>query len=468
MKGLLPSVLVLAVAGPTSAVEPSDVAARIVGAALVRSRAYDTLAHLTDRIGPRLSGSSGLESAVRWTAAEMERNGADRAWTDKVMVPHWVRGAERARIVAPVEQTMHAVALGGSVPTPEEGITAEVIEAETYDELHALGATVKGKIVLYSKRMVRNGGEKDGYGAAVRYRSSGAVEAAKLGAVGALLRSVGTATFRLPHTGMTSYDEQVPKIPFAAIADEDADLIHRLLQSGNPVRVQLVLGCAILPDSESANVIADFRGRDKADEIVVIGAHLDSWDLGTGAIDDGAGVAIVMETMRLLKSLDLRPRRTIRAVLFTNEENGLRGGRAYAEAHRDELPGHVAAIESDSGGAKPLGFGVSAGTGGDAAVRAIAANLKSIGADEVTVGGGGADISPMRPAGVPQIGLRQDATRYFDYHHTAADTLDKVDPHELAMNVAALAVLAYSLAERDETLPRIEPAPAENHTPARP
>jgi hypothetical protein len=272
-----------------------------------------------------------------------------------------------------------------------------------------------------------------------------------------LLRSLGTASFRIPHTGAMTYDDKTPRIPAAAIAAEDAELIHRLLASGIPVRAGFTLGCRTLPDVESANVVGELRGSGSPGEIVLIGAHLDSWDLASGAIDDGAGVAIVMESMRLLKSLGLAPRRTIRAVLFTNEENGLRGGKAYAEAHKEDWSRHVAAIESDSGGARPTGFSVKAGPGGVATVAYLASELAGIGAASVTKGGGGADIGPLGAGSVPLLGLRQEGTRYFDYHHTAADTLDKVDPRELDLNVEAMAVMAWELASMDGTLARPEP-----------
>jgi len=440
------------------AADGAGVAGRIVGAALVEGRPYEKLAYLSDRIGARLSGSPQLEKAVQWTAEEFRRDGLEKVWTEKVMVPRWVRGEETGRILAPVQHELALTALGMSVPTPDEGITAEVVEVSEFEELHALGeAQVRGKIVLYNKPIFREGGRERGYGSAVGLRHAGAIEAAKLGGVATLIRSLGTADFRLPHTGSMGYEEGVPRIPSAAITAEDADLIHRLLASGEPVKAQLRLGCRNLPDAESANVIADLPGRERPDEIVLIGAHLDSWDLGTGAIDDGAGVVIVMETMRLLEAHGLIPRRTIRAVLFTNEENGLRGGRAYAENHKDELDRHVAAIESDAGSGAPLGFRVSAGPGGEDLVREIASHLGVIHASQVRTPGGGADISPMRSAGVPQIGMWQDTTHYFDYHHTAADTLDKVDPEDLRRNVAAMALLAYMLAESEEPLPRLPP-----------
>jgi len=447
---------------PMSASAGDDVvAAKITGAALVSSRAYETAAHLSDRIGPRLSGSEELERAVRYTTERFRAYGADRVWTEPVKVPHWVRGSESGQIQAPVVAPLHLTALGGSVPTPAGGVAGDVAEFASLDELKASGEKARGKIVLLNRDMARDSVAMSGYGEVSPMRRDGAAESAKLGAVAVLVRSLGTAAFQLPHTGAFKYDEAVPKIPAAAVTEEDADRIHRLLAAGDTVRVRFELGCRTLPDADSANVLADLRGREKPDEVVVIGAHLDSWDLGTGAIDDAAGVAIVMETLRILKSLDLIPRRTIRAVLFTNEENGLAGGKAYAKAHAEEMPKHVAAIEADSGAANPLGFTFSAGAGADATLKSIAAQLAAIGADRVETGGGGADISPMKKHGVPQIGLWQDTTEYFDWHHTAADTLDKIDRRELDRNVAAMAVLAFFLADSEEPLPRYVPTPEE-------
>lgn len=436
---------------PPSAPAPE----RLMETALTGSKAFDTLAHLCDRIGPRLSGSPQLEKAIAWTAEAMKGDGLDRVWTEPVMVPHWVRGAETGRILAPVEHPMAVMALGMSDATPEGGVTAEVLEVSSLEEVRALGDRAKGKIVLYNKEIFPNGGEERGYGSAARLRHRGAVEAAKVGAVGMLIRSLATADFRLPHTGSMGYEEGVPRIPAAAVAPEDAELIHRLLAAGDPVRVTFTLGCKNLPDAPSANVLGEIRGREKPEEVVVIGGHLDSWDVGCGAHDDGAGIAIVMDAMRIIRESGLRPRRTIRAVLFTNEENGLRGGKDYAERHAAELATHVAAIESDGGGFRPLGFGVTAGAGAVEIVRKLASPLARIEADKVEDGGGGADISPMKQSGVPQMNLRQDSTRYFDYHHTMADTLDKVDPHELAMNVAAMAVMAYGIADMEGTLARV-------------
>lgn len=449
-------------AAPAIAAEP-DAVQRIIDAGLRSDGAYRKLAWLSDRIGPRLSGSQNLEKAVRWCKEEMTRDHLDDVHTEKVMVPHWVRGEASGKILAPAEHPMALLALGMSDGTPSEGITAGVVEVASLEEAKALGDKAKGKIVLFNKRIYANGGADRGYGSAVELRYKGAVEAAKVGAVGMLIRSLATADLRLPHTGGMAYEDGVPRIPAAAISPEDAELIHRFLAAGEAVRVTFTLSCKNLPDAESANVIGDVNGSVAPEEIVVIGGHLDSWDVGTGAQDDGAGIAITMEAMRLIRSLGLKPKRTIRAVLFTNEENGLRGGKAYAEVHKNELAEHVAAIESDSGGARPLGFGVSAGAGSVEIVTKLAAPLAAFAADDVRDGGGGADISPMGDsAGVPQLGLRQDSTRYFDIHHTMADTLDKVDPHDLAMNATAMAVMAWQLANLDPPLGRYVPTKTEN------
>jgi len=451
------SLLLLAFAallpGRTAADEAA--AGRILGAALTESRAYAKLTHLTDRIGHRLSGSEGLEKAVTWTAAEFKRDGVDRVWTESVMVPHWVRGPESARIVLPVDREIPVLTLGGSVGTPDGGLSAEVIVVESIAELEEAGIAAHGKIVLFNKAMQAGFGAEVGYGSVVGMRTRGASEAARLGAVGMLIRSLGTADFRLPHTGALRYADDAPRIPAAAISAEDAELIRRLSDAGDDVRVRLNLGALQLPDAESANVIAELPGRELPEEIVLIGAHLDSWDVGHGAHDDGTGCVVVMETLRLLRKLGLEPRRTIRAVLFTNEENGLRGATDYAERHADDH--HVVAIEMDGGGFSPLGFGITAGPGGVEMIEAISKQLEGIGASQVFPRGGGADISPLRKKGVPVMGLVVEPTRYFDYHHSEADTLDKVDRRELDRNVAAMTVMAWSLAELDGTLPESLP-----------
>jgi hypothetical protein len=432
-----------------------DASGRILGAALTDSRAYQKLAYLTDRIGHRLSGSEALERAVAWAVAEFKRDGIERVWTEPVMVPHWVRGHESVSILLPVEREVAVLTLGGSVGTEPGGLQADVLLVESLDQLDQAGAAAAGKIVLFNKPMTVGSDSESPYGSVVRMRAGGPSAAARLGAVGMLIRSLGTADYRLPHTGALRYEDGAPRIPAAAISAEDAELIRRLIESGDTVRVRMDLGATQEPDAESANVIADLPGRELPDEIVLIGAHLDSWDVGHGAHDDGAGCVIVMETLRLLKRHGLIPRRTIRAVLYTNEENGLRGAKNYAERHASE--NHVAAIESDGGGAAPLGFGVSAGPGGLELIEPIVAELQGLGAGRVFPHGGGADIGPLKDLGVPVLGLVQDTTKYFDYHHTKADTLDKIDPHALNRNVAAMMLMAYALAEHRATLPRLEP-----------
>ena len=428
----------------------------LLGGALGGSRAQAKLAHLSDRIGHRLSGSPALELAVRYTAEQLRRDGVPHVWTERVLVPHWERGTEAGRIVAPVERRLAMLTLGGSVGTPPGGVEAEVLVVDSLDQLDAAGEAARGKIVLFDKAIGAGFDANPGYGTVAPLRTKGPSAAARRGSVATMIRSLGTADFRLPHTGALKYEDDAPQIPAVAIAAEDAMLIRRLIEAGDAVRVRLELGARTLPDAESANVLAEIRGRERPQEIVLLGAHLDSWDVGQGALDDGAGCAIVMETMRLLARLDPAPRRTVRAVLFTNEENGLRGGKDYALRHGDEL--HVAAIESDSGGAAPTGFGVTAGAGGVELVTELAAPLRAVGATRIVAGGGGADISPLRERGVPVLSLIQDTTHYFDYHHTEADTLDKVQPADLDRNVAALAVLAYGLAEQEATLAPVDPA----------
>jgi len=433
-----------------------EAARRIIEAEMREGQVYDLLVDLCDTAGHRLSGSAGADRAVRWGLQTFEEMGfATRRHS--VMVPKWVRGEpERVELTAPYELSMAALALGGSIDTPENGIEAEVLLVEDAAELKRRASEARGRIVLFNKRMGPDGqGGYVSYGQAVGQRTRGAIEAAKVGAVASLIRSVGTADWRLPHTGTMRYEEGVKKIPHAAISTEDANLVERLIGEGEPVRIRMRLDCRSLGEVPSANVIGEFRGREKPHEVVVIGGHLDSWDVGQGAHDDGVGVVSCIEAIRLLKSLGLQPRRTIRVILFMNEENGVAGGRAYAKDFEEELPFHVAAVEMDSGGFQPLGFGVSAGDGGVELMQMLSPWLRGIEAPSITAGGGGVDIGPMRAFGVPIIGLKNDTTHYFDYHHTPADTPDKVNPIELKRCAAAMAVMAYTLAEMEEKLPRL-------------
>jgi carboxypeptidase Q len=430
---------------------------RLVRAARETNGAYETIRSLTDTVGPRLSGSLADARAVAWAQAMLKAQGFANVHAEAVTVPHWERGEESGELVVPAPMRLALCALGGSVATPAGGLEADVVEAQSLEEIDALGEKAKGKIVFVWKVMERRS-DGSGYGATVSIRGGAASRAAKVGAVGVLIRSVGTSNARFPHTGSLRYDESVPKIPAAALAIPDADQLHRLLASGAKVRVRIHLGSRTLPDAASANVIGEIPGREKPEEIVLLGGHLDSWDLGTGAVDDGAGLGIVIEAARLIGQLPRRPRRTLRVVAFANEENGLAGGRAYAGAHAAELPRHVAAIESDSGAGRVSGFAWTAGPSAEPYLATVAAILKPFGVGDVKKGGGGADIGTLRAAGVPLFSPIQDSSRYFDLHHSADDTFDKIDREELNTGVAAMAALAYALAEAEAPLERIPEA----------
>jgi carboxypeptidase Q len=425
-----------------------EAAARLIGEALASTRAWDRLAFLTDTFGHRLAGSASLDRTIRWAVDEMKRDGLDNVRGEKVMVPHWVRGRESADIVEPVAHRLAMLGLGNSVGTPEAGLRAPVLVVRSFDELDARKAEVPGRMVLFNVPYT-------GYGETVRYRSTGASRAAALGAVAMLLRSVGNPGLRTPHTGALAYSDDAPKIPAAALALEDADRLQRMQDRGTVPVVHLMMEARMLPDAESANVVAEVRGRERPEEVVVIGCHLDSWDVGTGATDDGGGCVAVWEVLRIVKQLGLRPRRTLRAVLFTNEENGLRGGLAYRDQHTAELADHVLMIESDAGVFRPLGVGFSGNDQARAMVRDIATLLEGIGATRVGPSGGGADIGPSVTAGsIPAMSLDVDGSTYFTIHHTDADTIDKIDPRDLAKCVATLAVMSYVVADAAQRLGR--------------
>lgn len=428
--------------------EYQQVANRIIAAALADSAAWNKLAELTDGFGNRLSGSESLEHAIDWIIDRMKREGLDNVRGEPVMVPKWVRGHEKAELLQPRYLNMPMLGLGMSVGTPKGGIQAEVLVVTSFADLKSRGAEARGKIVLYDVPFTN-------YGQTVAYRGNGANEASRLGAVGVLIRALGPYGMRTPHTGaMQPYDTTIARIPAAAISMEDAAMLHRMQDRGQKIVVRLEMEAQLLPDAPSRNVMGEMVGREKPDEVVVFGGHIDSWDVGTGAMDDGGGVVIAWEAVRLLKQLGLRPRRTIRAVGWTNEENGGRGGAAYRDAHRNELAKHIAAIESDGGTFKFRGFGFSGTDSAYAVVNQISRLLKPLGADSATVGGGGADIGPIMALGVPGLSHNVDGTRYFWYHHTEADNVDKIDPREFAENVAAMAIMAYVLADLPNPLPR--------------
>jgi carboxypeptidase Q len=433
-------------------------------AALNSGYAYRQVTHLANNIGPRLSGSAQSVKAIEYVANELKAIGCE-VQLEKVMVPHWVRGEETAALIqfpgqAPgTTQKIVLCALGPSVATPANGITAEVIAVRNFDELKSLPRDkVAGKIVLFNypfdKQMAAEGRSGDAYGEAVVYRSKGPSAAARQGAIACLIRSVGAADYRLPHTGMTDYAKDAPKIPAGALTAEDADLIVDLLRQG-PVKMKLVLRPQQLPDVESYNVIGDIKGSEHPEEVIIVSGHLDSWDLGTGAIDDGAGVAVSMEAANLIQKLRLKPKRTIRVIAWMNEENGEAGSKQYAKDHEKEISTHFAAMETDGGAGHPIGVNIKANAEVKKMFAPIGAILQESGAGILDrVEHCGADIEPLEKAGVPAFSPIQDNRFYFNYHHTAADTLDKIVPKELAENSAVVAVVAYALANMERPLPR--------------
>jgi len=420
---------------------------RIIDAAVGDSSAWNRLAEMTEKFGNRLSGTPALERAIDWILAKMNEDGLQNVRFDSVKVPVWVRGAESAELVSPRPQTLPMLGLGGSIATPPGGITGDVLVVSSFSDLTAKAAQARGKIVLFDVPFTN-------YGETVQYRGRGAIAAAQVGAVAALVRSVTPYSQRTPHTGAMSYDSTVRRIPAAAITVEDAQMLHRMQDRGERIRVKLTMSARTLPDAPSRNPMGEIVGSEKPDEIVVFGGHIDSWDVGRGAMDDGGGVVVAWEALKLLKRLGLTPRRTIRVVGWTNEENGGRGGQAYRDAHKDELEKHVLAIESDGGVFKPQGFGFSGSDTAFETVKQIGTLLDRIESGGIVKGGGGSDIAPIMALGVPGLSLTVDGTRYFWYHHTEADTIDKLDPREMALCVATMAVMAYVVADMPEALPR--------------
>ncbi len=440
---------------PNLAEQYRDTATKLIDAALIDHDGLDKLSYLCDRIGNRLSGSAGLEKAVAWAATQMKADGLVNVATPLVRVPHWVRGNESAALLEPVSRPLTMLGLGGSVATPKKGITAEVLPVSNFEELEKKGReAVQGKIVLFNVPY-------EGYGRTVAYRTSGASRSARLGALAVLVRSVTPISLQTPHTGALEYSPGAPRIPAAAVTIEDATLIQRLVDAGNTVKVHLEMEARTLPDADSANVVGEIPGSEKPEEIVVIGGHIDSWDVGAGAQDDGSGIITCLEAAHLIVKLGLHPRRTLRVVFWTNEENGGAGGLAYREWVGDQAANHVAAIEMDGGAEKPTGFGIS-GRGDAQAllgkVRDIGKLLEKIDAGSIQPGGGGADIAPLMKDGVPGLAVRTVGTHYFDWHHSPADTADKVKPEDLRANIAAIAVMAFILADMPESLRQPPPA----------
>jgi hypothetical protein len=477
-----------------TAADYESVAQQIITATLAGNSAYAKLEELCDGIGNRLSGSEALTRALDWAVHTFEKDGQENVHQEPVMVPRWVRGSESLVMLEPRAHTIVLLGLGGSVGTPPEGITGEVVVVRDEAELEALGDGAKDKIVLFNNPMPPYDPEKgSGYGTAVRFRGNGARLAAGKGAVACLIRSVTATSLRSPHTGAMRYGDAARKIPAAAISIEDAEMIARLTARGQHVVVRLNMEARDEGLVPSANVVAELRGRTHPEEIVVIGGHIDSWDVGQGAQDDGVGSVMCMEALNVLRKLKLTPRRTIRVVLWTNEENGLAGARQYAKDHADELSKHVAAIEADSGCFRPTGFSLELRAPREGEVedpprrapaepattqpyrrsesaepnpqqdRAVSQMLEIVhlleplGSMKVSAGGSGADVGPMRPAGVPLLGFEVEGSKYFDYHHSQADTLDKIDRQDLAQCVAAMAVTAYVLADMPGRLGEPQP-----------
>ena len=425
----------------------TDASLSIISKALSDSTAYNRLSYLCDTFGPRLSGSKNLENAINWILKEMKKDGLVHVQGERVKVPAWIRGEESITLLKPFKKDLTMLGLGGSIATPKAGIVAEVMVVDDFKELDARSKKVKGKIILFNVSF-------ETYGQTVNYRYAGASAAAKHGAVASLIRSIGPWSMNTPHTGVMKYEKNIKKIPHAALTMEDAMMLGRLHDRGEKIILKLEMEAKMAADRWSRNVIGQINGTTYPEEIIVVGGHIDSWDVGQGAHDDGGGCIAAWEAVRLIKELGLKPKRTIRCVMWTNEENGGKGNQAYRDMHMDELKNHVLAIESDGGVFAPEGFGF---TGSDKAreiITDIHQLMKPIQAHTLSKGGRAADVSPLNDEGVPVMSLKVDGSKYFWYHHTNADTFDKVDFYEFNRCVAAMAIMSFIVADLDEPLPR--------------
>jgi len=423
--------------------------------ALKSNLGFELLESLTTEVGARMAGTPQDTLAVEWAVNKFKTLGFDKVWTEPVTFTTWKRGAETAEIVSPYPQSLHITALGDSVSTKKGGVTAELAHFQNLDQLmQSETSEVKGKIVFISNRMerFRNG---QGYGVAVKARRDGAVEAAKKGAIAILIRSIGTDDHRMPHTGMMRYQEGINKIPAAALSNPDADQLERIFNKNKKISIKLDIGAESGGEFTSHNVIGEITGTKNADEYIVMGGHLDSWDLGTGAVDDGAGVSITMAAGALIKNSGVKTRRTIRVILWANEEQGLKGAKAYAAAHEKDLEQHIIGAESDFGAGKIYEFSSLVTEKDFPFMQQMEAMFLPLG---ITRGDNkarpGPDLIPLYAKGMSVFRLAQDGTDYFDLHHTADDTLDKVDPKAIAQNVAAYSVYALMMAQYQSDLAR--------------
>lgn len=420
---------------------------KIISKSLTDSTAYNRLGYMCDTFGPRLSGSKNLENAINWILKEMNNDGLENVKGEKVAVPTWIRGKESATLLSPFMKELSMLGLGGSIATPRGGLKAEVIVVNDWDELESRSNEVPGKIVLFNAPFTS-------YGETVAYRYSGASAAAKHGAVASLIRSIGPWSMNTPHTGVMAYKDDVQKIPHAALTMEDAMMLSRIHDRNDKIIVKLDMNARMVADRWSRNVLGEIKGSIYPEEVVVVGGHIDSWDVGQGAHDDGGGCIVSWEVLRLIKELGLKPKRTIRCVMWTNEENGGKGNKGYRDMHMDEMDKHVLAIESDGGVFSPEGFGFSGNESAREIVEEIHELMKPIGANTISEGGRAADVAPLNDEGVPVMSLKVDGSKYFWYHHTNADTFDKIDFNEFNRCIAAMAIMAYVVADLDEPLPR--------------
>ncbi len=444
------SVFAISTTAAESALVPPSyqpIADRIIKRATSEDFAYRRLAELCDKFGPRFSGSKNLEDAIDWCLAEMKKDGFQNVHGEKVMVPNWVRGRESAQLVTPRSRNLPMLGLGGSIATPPEGITASVLVVNSFKDLQTRAADAKGKIIVFDVPYTE-------YRETVMIRVNGAIEAAKAGAVASLIRSVGPFSMQTPHTGGMRYDPNVKKIPHAAITIEDTMMLHRMQDRGETPVVRLHMTAKQLPDVESRNVIADIVGTEHPEQIVIVSGHIDSWDVGTGAMDDGGGCLAAWEAARLILKLGLKPKRTIRIVLWTNEENGMAGAKTYRRDHKTDLRDHLLGIESDSGAFKPTGFGFAGSEKAMPYLQEIGQLLQPIRPARLAWGCRGADVMQLLTEGVPAMHLEVNRERYFWFHHTDADTIDKLTPKEVQECVAFMAVMAYVVADMPDRLPR--------------